>query len=154
MQIMSMAQSHLRTLPPPRISPRRPLLPGAPPPSHLPLNPAVYMELAIDSVAPLMRIRNQRGVLGGGSSLLIPTPLHRRQRRRIAINWVIAAANRKPELGVGHAAGFARRLAEEIVAVVEGRSGTWDKRGELHRAGTQARINVGSTRKGKKKKNN
>lgn len=151
MQIMSMVQNHLRTLPPPRISPRHPLLPGSPPPSHLPLNPALYIEIAIDSIAPLMRIRSQRGAAGGGMALLIPVPLFRRQRRRIAMNWVIQAADKKPELGVGHIAGFARRLADEIVGIVEGRSGIWEKRNSIHKMAVKSRINVGSTKKAKKR---
>ena len=85
-------------------------------------------------------------------SLLIPIPIHRRRRRRTAINWVIDATNKKREMGVGHAPGFARRLAEEIVAIVEGRSAVWEKRNQVHRMGVQARINVGTKKKGKKGK--
>ena len=79
---MALILQHLRTSPIPTINPQRPLLPGAPPPSHLPLNPILYLTLAIDSVAPLMRIRSQRGAAGGGVALQIPVPLGLRQRRR------------------------------------------------------------------------
>ena len=149
---MSLVQTHLRTLPPPRINPNRPLLPGSPPPSHLPLNPALYIELAIDSVAPLMRIRSQKGAAGGGRSLLIPMPIHRRRRRRTAIHWVLEATNKRPEMGVGHVPGFARRLADEIVAIVEGKSSVWEKRNMVHRMSVQMRINVGTKKKGKRGK--
>ena len=40
--------NYLRTSPTPKINPMRPLLPGAPPPEHLPLNPLLYLTLAID----------------------------------------------------------------------------------------------------------
>jgi small subunit ribosomal protein S7 len=60
-QNMALILQHLRTSPIPTINPNRPLIAGAPPPSHLPLNPVLYLTLAIDTVAPLLRIRSQKG---------------------------------------------------------------------------------------------
>lgn len=138
---MAVILSHLRTAPAPTYSAQRPLLPGAPPASHLPLHPVLYLTLAIDSVAPLLRIRSQRGAAGGGVALQIPVPLGLRQRRRQAFMWILDAASKKPNRGSGKD-GFALRVAEEIVAVVEGRSAVWEKRQAVHRLATTARANI------------
>lgn len=137
---MALILSHLRTSPPPSVT--RPLLLGAPPPSHLPLNPIMYLTLAIDSVAPLLRIRSQRGAAGGGASLQIPVPLRIRQRRRKAMEWILEAASKRKSRGSGKGQ-FAQRVAEELIAVVEGRSGVWERRTAVHKLGISARSNVG-----------
>ncbi|KAK3054070.1 hypothetical protein LTR09_004848 [Extremus antarcticus] len=137
--------STLRTLPAPKYSETRPLLPGAPPASHLPLNPVLYLTLAVDSVAPLLKIRSQRGAAGGGVALQIPVPLGLRQRRRAAMTWILDAAGKK-----GTREGFAQRLAGEVVAVVEGRSGVWEKRQAAHRLGVVGRSNVMGVGRGRR----
>ncbi|KAI9817999.1 MAG: hypothetical protein M1832_004520 [Thelocarpon impressellum] len=138
---MALILSHLRTSSPPAVSPARPLLPGAPPASHLPLNPVLYLTLAIDSVAPLLRIRTQKGAAGGGMALQIPIPLRARQRRRKAVEWILDAADKKKSRGSGKGQ-FAQRVAEEIVAVVEGKSGVWERRGGVHKLAVSARANL------------
>lgn len=138
---MSYILNHLRTSPPPVTNPARPLLPGSPPPNHLPLNPVLYLTLAIDSVAPLLRLRSQKGAAGGGQALQIPVPLGLRQRRRIAIQWIIEAASKRPSRGSGRGQ-FAKRVADEIISVVEGRSSAWEKRASIHKSGTTNRTNV------------
>lgn len=131
----------LRTNSPPTYDPNRPLIPGAPPASHLPLNPILYLTLAIDSLAPLLRIRSLRGAAGGGASVQIPVPLTLKQRRRTAIMWILDSAGKRRSAGSGKGQ-FALRVAQEIVSVVEGRSGLWDRRNTVHRLATIARINV------------
>ncbi|OLN85120.1 37S ribosomal protein S7, mitochondrial [Colletotrichum chlorophyti] len=138
---MAMVLNFLRTSPPPIINPRYPLLPGAPPPAHLPLNPVLYLTLAVDSVAPLVKIRRIAGGAGGGRPLELPAPLAVRQRRRAAFQWILDVVDKKPSKGSGRTQ-FAHRLAEEIIAVVEGRSGVWDKRLALHKLGTATRANL------------
>jgi small subunit ribosomal protein S7 len=138
---MSFILNHLRTSPPPVPNPARPLIPGAPPPSHLPLNPIAYLELALDSVAPILRIRTQKGAAGGGASLQIPVPLGVRQRRRTAVEWILKAIEKKASRGSGRKM-FAQRFAEEIISIVEGKSGVWDKRMLIHKSGTMARTNM------------
>jgi small subunit ribosomal protein S7 len=138
---MARILQHLRTSPIPTINPAKPLLPGAPPPSHLPLNPILYLTLAIDSVAPLMRIRSQRGAAGGGVALQIPVPMHLRQRRRTAIEWIMSNASKRRNVGSGKGS-FAQRIAQELIAVVEGRSTVWDRRNALHKLGVAARANI------------
>ncbi|KAG6019500.1 hypothetical protein E4U41_003195 [Claviceps citrina] len=148
---VAMAMNFLRTAPAPIYSPKYPLLPGTPPASHLPLNPVLYITIAIDSVAPLVKVRNIAGAGGGGRALELPVPLGVRQRRRLAIRWVLDVIEKKPSKGSGKKQ-FPHRIAEEIIAVVEGRSGVWEKRKQVHKLGTAARANVGSRKlKGKKK---
>lgn len=143
LQNMSFILNHLRTSPPPVPSPAKPLLQGAPTPAQLPLDPIAYLTLAIDSVAPLVRIRSQKGAAGGGASLQIPVPLGAKQRRRQAMQWIIDAASKKTSRGSGRGQ-FAQRIAEELIGVVEGRSGAWDKRLMIHKSGTAARANLNS----------
>ena len=131
----------LRTAPAPTYNPNRPLLPGAPPASHLPLNPVLYLTLAVDSVAPLLRIRSQRGAAGGGVALQIPVPLGLRQRRRQSMMWILDAVEKKKSRGSGRTM-FPQRIAEELIAIVEGRSAVWDRRGAVHKLGTTARSNL------------
>ncbi|KAI1407243.1 ribosomal protein S7 [Hypoxylon sp. FL1857] len=138
---MSLILNYLRTTPAPKVSPLRPLLPGSPPPSQLPLNPLLYLTLAIDSVAPLVRIRALKGAAGGGQALELPEPLPVRARRRQAMMWILDVVERKRSTGSGRAQ-FATRFAQEIVAVVEGRSAVWDRRNQVHKLGTAARANL------------
>ncbi|KAK5116813.1 hypothetical protein LTR85_009073 [Meristemomyces frigidus] len=138
---MSVILSTLRTNSPPTYSATRPLLPGAPPASHLPLHPVLYLTLAIDSVAPILRIRSQRGAAGGGVALQIPVPLGLRQRRRQAFQWILDAASKRKSRGSGNDQ-FATKVADELIAVVEGRSGVWEKRAAVHRLATTARSNL------------
>ncbi|PQE29536.1 hypothetical protein CJF32_00003276 [Rutstroemia sp. NJR-2017a WRK4] len=138
---MSYILNHLRTAPPPNPNPSKPLIPGTPPASHLPLNPVLYLTVAIDSVAPLLRIRAQKGAAGGGASLQIPVPLGLKQRRRQAIKWILDTATKKNSRGSGRGM-FAQKFADEIVSVVEGRSSVWDRRILVHKTGTSARANL------------
>lgn len=133
--------THLRTAPAPTYSRDRALLPGAPPASHLPLHPTLYLQLAIDSLAPLLRIKAIRGAAGGGNSLQVPHPLGLRQRRRTAIQWILDAASKRKSAGSGNDM-FALKVAAEIVSVVEGKSALWDRRAALHKMGTTARANL------------
>lgn len=138
---MAMILERLRTAAPPTPDPRHPLVPGAPPTNHLPLNPILYLTLAIDSVAPLLRIRSQKGAAGGGVALQIPIPLGLRQRRRTAVMWIIDEATKRRTKGSGRTM-FAHKIADELIAIVEGKSGVWEKRGGVHRLGVAARANL------------
>ena len=138
---MSFILNHLRTAPPPVPNPARPLIPGSPPANRLPLDPVQYLTVAIDSVAPLIRIRALKGAAGGGAALQIPVPLGVRQRRRQAVQWILDSSNKKHSRGSGRGQ-FAQRFAEELISVVEGRSSAWEKRGLIHKNGTSARANL------------
>ncbi|KAK4176818.1 ribosomal protein S7 domain-containing protein [Triangularia setosa] len=138
---MAMILNYLRTSPPPKLNPLRPLIPGSPAPHFLPLDPVTYLRVAIDSVAPLVKIRGFRGMAGGGRSLEVPAPLAARQRRRTAFMWILDAVQKRKSKGSGRKM-FPTRVAEEIVAVVEGRSNVWEKRAQVHKLGTAARANL------------
>ncbi|KAJ4381494.1 hypothetical protein N0V86_002854 [Didymella sp. IMI 355093] len=138
---MAVTLQYLRTSPIPTINPARPLLPGAPPPSHLPLNPVLYLTLAIDSVAPLLRIKAIKGAAGGGAALQLPNPLSQRQRRRTAIQWILTAASKRRNVGSGKNS-LGQRVAQEVVSVIEGKSGVWEKRNAIHKLGVAARANI------------
>lgn len=137
-----MVMNYLRTAPAPIYSPKYPLLPGTPPASHLPLNPVLYITIAIDSVAPLVRNNKIANAGGGGRPLEMPAPMTLRQRRRQAFAWLLDACDKKPSKGSGRKQ-FPHRVAEEIIAVVEGRSGVWDRRKLQHKQTTTARGNLG-----------
>ncbi|KAH8666760.1 ribosomal protein S7 domain-containing protein [Xylariales sp. PMI_506] len=138
---MSMILHCLRTSPAPKINPARPLMPGAPPPEQLPLNPVLYLTLAIDSVAPLIRVRHLKGIASGGMTLEVPSPITARQRRRQAMLWILDIVNKKKSRGSGKTQ-FASRIADEIIAVVEGKSAAWDRRMIVHKLGTASRANL------------
>ncbi|POS82124.1 hypothetical protein EPUL_005586, partial [Erysiphe pulchra] len=115
---MSFILNVLRTAPPPKFNPARPLIPGHPPAHHLSLDPVGYLTLAIDSVAPLLRIRSERGAAGGGAALSIPVPLRKRQRRRQAVMWILDSVNKRTSKGSGRGT-FAQRFADEVINIVE-----------------------------------
>ena len=143
---MAKILNYLRTTPPPTVNPNRPLIPGAPPASHLPLHPVLYLTLAIDSVAPLLRIRSQKGAAGGGVALQIPVPLGLRQRRRQAVMWILDAASKRRSSGSGKGM-FAQKVAQELVSIVEGKSALWDRRGGIHKLAVSARSNLSTGRR-------
>jgi small subunit ribosomal protein S7 len=146
MQNMFFILNHLRSSPAPNPNSNRPLLETFPPSTHLPLNPILYLTAAIDSVAPLMRLRSVKGQAGGGATLMVPTPLTVRQRRRTAFNWILDAASKKKSRGSGKFQ-FAQKVADEIIAVVEGRSSAWERRENLHRQGVSMRANMNFKRR-------
>lgn len=79
----------------------------------------------------------------------IPVPLGLRQRRRQAFMWVLDAASKKKSRGSGRGQ-LAQRIAEELVAVVEGRSSIWEKRTGVHKIATTARSNLKFGRNGRR----
>ena len=93
-----------------------------------------------------MRIQAQRGLAGGGAVLQIPAPLSLRQRRRAAIVWILEACDRRK----GGTSGFAKRFAEEIVGIIEGKSTVWSKRENQHRLAVMGRSNLGLVKGGRR----
>ncbi|KAL4806843.1 ribosomal protein S7 domain-containing protein [Aspergillus unguis] len=135
----------LRTSPAPQVSPRRPLLPGPPTP-QLPLDPIAYLTLIVDSVAPLIKITSRSGLEGGGRSTQVPAALTQHQRRGQAIRWIIDSSDKRKDTKVAH------RVANELIAVAEGRSGVWEKRENVHKIGIAGRVFVGAKKVMKRKK--
>jgi len=133
--VMNEVLSILRTKGPPKVNPRTPIIPSAPPLESLPSDPLAYLQTAVDSVSPLVQIKSQKAA--GGFREQVPSPLALRQRRRKAIGWIIEAADKKRAR-----MPLAERIADEIVAVVEGRSSAWEKRQMVHRTGVAGRAYV------------
>ncbi|EPS43397.1 hypothetical protein H072_2619 [Dactylellina haptotyla CBS 200.50] len=127
----------LRTKPAPRVG-KYPLVPNAPDLSLLPSDPVAYLQTAIDSVAPLFKMKSTRG--SGGSTVQIPAPLNVKVRRRRAMEWMMAAADGKKRMKP-----LAERFAEEVEAVVLGTSSCWDKRVAVHKLAVTNRANVSQT---------
>jgi small subunit ribosomal protein S7 len=98
--------------------------------------------LIVDSVAPLLKIRQQKGIAGGGAALQIPLPLALRQRRRTAIKWILDSAAKRRD------SKLAQRVANELVSVAEGKSGVWDRREQVHKIGVAGRSNLKSVTAG------
>ncbi|KAK6332306.1 hypothetical protein TWF696_003026 [Orbilia brochopaga] len=134
----------LRTKPAPRVG-KYPLVPNAPDLSLLPSDPVAYIQTAIDSVAPLFKMRNTRG--SGGSTVQIPSPLPVKARRRKAMEWMLSAADGKKRLK-----SLPERFAEEVEAVVLGTSSCWEKRIAVHKLAVTNRANVNQVMMKKKRR--
>jgi small subunit ribosomal protein S7 len=65
--------------------------------------------------------------------------------------WLIDSVSKRYR-GSGVRKEFAVRLAEECIAVVEGRSALWEKRVALHKSGVMARTNVNYKRGNRRKR--
>ena len=74
-------------------------------------------------------------------ALQIPVPLSKRQRRRTAIEWILGAASKRRNVGSGKNS-LGQRVAQEMISVIEGKSGVWDKRNGIHKLGVAARANI------------
>lgn len=74
-------------------------------------------------------------------ALQIPVPLNLRQRRRTSIMWILDAASKKRSKGSGKTM-FAHKIADEMIAIVEGKSSIWEKRQGIHKLGVAARANL------------
>lgn len=84
----------------------------------------------------MLRIVQLKGLAGGGRSLPVPRPLAQRQRRRFSMKWIIDASGKRRDGRLAH------RVAQELIAVAEGRSGVWDKRDQVHKMATVTRANL------------
>ncbi|KAF3905059.1 hypothetical protein AA313_de0207163 [Arthrobotrys entomopaga] len=131
----------LRTKPAPRVG-KYPLVPNAPDLDLLPSDPVAYLQTAIDSVAPLFKMKSSKGA--GGSTVQTPAPLPVKIRRRRAMEWMIAASEGKRRMK-----SLPERFAEEVEAVVLGTSSCWEKRIAVHKLAVTNRANL-QTAGGKK----
>lgn len=138
---MALILNYLRSTAPPKVHPGRPLIESIATAASLPLDPVRYLRLAIDSIAPLIRVRATKGPGSSSVFIQVPIPLRERQRRRTAVMWILNVIKKRRSKGSGRTR-FAHKIAEELVAIVEGRSALWDRRGQLHNQGISARSNL------------
>jgi small subunit ribosomal protein S7 len=87
-------------------------------------------------VAPLVKVRQMKGVAGGGKTLPVPVPMGVKMRRRTAIKWILDSADKRNEVRLTD------RVSREIINVAEGTSSTWEKRLIVHKVAVSSRINV------------
>ncbi len=55
--------------------------------------------------------------------------------------WILDVVSKKRTIGSGRKM-FAHKVADELIAIVEGRSGVWDRRNAVHKLGVAARANL------------
>jgi small subunit ribosomal protein S7 len=65
------------------------------------------------------------------------------------MEWIIESASNRKNRGSGRDM-FAHRIAETIIAVVEGKSDLWLKRDGVHKLGVAARANMNLKMLGKR----
>ena len=104
--------------------------------NQLPLYPLKYLVAVLDALGPLIKIRQLKGMAGGGKTTPIPIPIPERLRRRYAIQWILDNSDKRIEVKL------ADRMAKEIIAVAEGTSSAWDRRAQTHKMAVTARVNV------------
>ena len=93
--------------------------------------PLVYE--AVELAKPLLRMQTRKQ---GGKSLQVPMPLNERQSTRRALKWIIQASDRRADRAIS------RRLAVEMLAILEGNSSVLSRRDEQHKVGTINRANA------------
>ncbi|WFD05774.1 hypothetical protein MVES1_001108 [Malassezia vespertilionis] len=93
--------------------------------------PLVYE--AVELAKPVLRMQSRKQ---GGKTMQVPIPLNERQSTRRAIMWIIEASRRRADRDIS------RRLAVEMLAVLEGNSSVLSRKDEQHKIGTINRANA------------
>lgn len=93
--------------------------------------PLVYE--AVENAKPVLRMQSRKK---GGKTMQVPMPLNPRQSTRRAITWIIEASRRRADRQIS------RRLAVEMLAVLEGNSSVLSRKDEAHKIGTVNRANA------------
>lgn len=96
-------------------------------------NPVPLVYEAVNMTRPLLRMQSRKQ---GGKTMQVPIPLNERQSTRRALVWIIEASDRRLDRKIS------RRLAVEMLAVLEGNSSVHSRRDEVHKIGTNNRANA------------
>ncbi|GAA5832578.1 hypothetical protein JCM11251_001375 [Rhodosporidiobolus azoricus] len=108
--------------------------------SHLQLStsspPLPILRKALDLTSPSIRIVGRRS---GTKVLQTPQPLTAAQRRRQAWKWIVEASDKRQAVEKA----FGKRLALEVLAVLNGQSEALKKMEARHTQGVTGRANVG-----------
>lgn len=80
-------------------------------------DPLEVLEQALDQITPRMEVRSRRV---GGAAYQVPTPVKGRRAVALAVRWLIAEANKRPNAQFH---SYAEKLAQEIMDAVEGEGG-------------------------------
>ncbi|KAI8897847.1 ribosomal protein S7 domain-containing protein [Globomyces pollinis-pini] len=100
------------------------------------VNPLERFDAALDKVAPLIKITSSKRA---SKSILTPTPLNERERRRIAIKWIIEAADKKKKVSN---LPFGERIGKEMLAILNDDSALLAKRESVHKQAVQERSSL------------
>ncbi|KAI8852662.1 ribosomal protein S7 domain-containing protein [Chytridium lagenaria] len=90
--------------------------------------------IAMEKVEPLIKVVGSKR---GSKSIQVPRPLNERQRRRIAILWIIQEANKRHKKS-----SMGERIGMEVLSVLQGDSAALTKRSQMHKAALQNRSNI------------
>ncbi|WFD19480.1 hypothetical protein MCAP1_001710 [Malassezia caprae] len=93
--------------------------------------PLVYE--AVELAKPILRMQSRKQ---GGKTMQVPIPLNARQSTRRALVWIIDASNRRSDRSIS------RRLAVEMLAILEGNSSVLSRKEEQHKVGMINRANA------------
>lgn len=97
-------------------------------------DPLPALTHAIELAAPMVRIQTKKQ---GAKNTAVPSVLNARQMRRAAIVGIIKASKKRPDREIE------KRLAREVIAVLEGNSETLRKKEDVHRDAVRNRSNLG-----------
>lgn len=93
--------------------------------------PLVYE--AVELAKPILRMQSRKQ---GGKTAQVPIPLNARQSTRRALVWILEASRRRSDRAIS------RRLAVEMLAVLEGNSSVLSRKDEQHKVGMINRANA------------
>ena len=82
------------------------------------------LETALDNVRPVVEVKSRRV---GGATYQVPVEVRPERRNALAMRWIVDAARRRGEKGMG------ARLAGEILEASENRGAAVKKREDTHR---------------------
>lgn len=97
-------------------------------------DPLPALRHAVELAAPLVKMQSHTV---GVKTTMVPVALNARQQRRKGIMAIITASGKRNDREID------RRLAREVVAVLEGTSETLKRKDEVHRDAVRNRANVG-----------
>ncbi|KEI40389.1 uncharacterized protein L969DRAFT_87038 [Mixia osmundae IAM 14324] len=100
---------------------------------HTHQDPLPLVRLAVERVCPMVRIVSRKK---GAKNVLSPVALNERQRVRRGILWLLVASDSKNDKALG------RRMAAEVIAILNGNSSALNKRQEAHRSAVLNRSNA------------
>lgn len=96
-------------------------------------NPVPLVYEAVEQARPILRMQSRKQ---GGKTMQVPIPLNTRQSQRRALMWIIEASRRRADRDIS------RRLAVEMLAVLEGNSSVISRKVEQHKIGMVNRANA------------
>ncbi|KAK6203582.1 ribosomal protein S7 domain-containing protein [Scheffersomyces amazonensis] len=97
-------------------------------------DPVEILKETLDKLGPLVTTKSFK--TGTAKSRIVPIPLNRRQRNRLAITWILEGSSKKKSNDL------AVRLAEEIISAYEGKSSGYDKKANMHKTAMQQRAYI------------